>query len=69
MCLVRACIWTEPESRRLGRLGLLLLLDDLLGGQRILFTRLGRLQLFRVKVLDAIDEVQFLLLLFDGWKG
>lgn len=58
----------ESHSSEVMILGcLLLLFNDLLGGQRILFARLGGLQLFRVERLDVGDEVQLLFLL-DNWK-
>lgn len=47
-------------------LSLLLGLDHLLGGQHVLLIGLGVLQLFRIKVLDAGDELILLLLLLDG---
>lgn len=58
--------WTKRRERTLLG-GLFLFFDDLLGGQRILFARLGGLQLGGVESLDVVDEVELLFLL-DNWK-
>lgn len=69
MCIV----WIQPHfaASLLLRfcLGLLLLVNDLLGGQRILLACLRRFQFLRVEVLDAADEVQLLLFGLDGYFG
>lgn len=47
---------------------LLLLFDDLFGRKWVFFASLGRLQLFRIEVLNAINEVDLLFLLLDGYN-
>lgn len=49
-------------------LGSLLLVDGFLRRQRVLLARLRRLQLLGVEVLDAVDQVQRLLLGLDGCR-
>lgn len=46
--------------------GLFLRFDDFFGWKWILFTRFGMLQFGCIEILNSIDEVQLLLLLFDG---
>lgn len=48
------------------RSGRLLLLDDVLGGQRVLLACLSVLQLGGVEVLNAIEEFVLLLFGLDG---
>lgn len=47
---------------------LLLFFNDLFGWKWILFTGFGMFQFGCIEILDAIDEIQFLLLLFDCCK-